>query len=62
MLLKLVERRHDSTSTVFCTQYPKKDWHARLDSAVEADGIMDYIVHDTIWLNAGSEYNANQSP
>jgi len=41
MLLELLERRYDATSTVFCTQYAKKDWHQRLGSGVHADAIMD---------------------
>ena len=45
MLLELLERRYDTTSTVFCTQYAKKDWHQRLGSGVHADAIMDRIVH-----------------
>ncbi|WP_446680595.1 ATP-binding protein, partial [Brachybacterium muris] len=40
-------------STVFCTQYPKKDWHARLGGAAHADAIMDRIVHNTIWIDTG---------
>ncbi|KZE11104.1 ATP-binding protein, partial [Brevibacterium casei] len=40
MLLELLERRYDATSTVFCTQYAKKDWHQRLGSGVHADAIM----------------------
>ncbi len=47
MLLELLERRYDATSTVFCTQYAKKDWHQRLGSGVHADAIMDRIVHNT---------------
>lgn len=55
MLLELLERRYDSGSTVFCTQYAKKDWHARLGGAVHADAIMDRIVHNTIWIDTGSQ-------
>ncbi len=54
MLLELLERRYDTTSTVFCTQYAKKDWHQRLGSGVHADAIMDRIVHNTIWIDTGS--------
>lgn len=54
MLLELLERRYDATSTVFCTQYAKKDWHQRLGSGVHADAIMDRIVHNTIWIDTGS--------
>lgn len=54
MLLELLERRYDSASTVFCTQYAKKDWHQRLGSGVHADAIMDRIVHNTIWVDTGT--------
>ncbi|MFB9989322.1 ATP-binding protein, partial [Bacillus benzoevorans] len=29
-LFELIERRHDNSSTIFCTQFKKEDWHARL--------------------------------
>lgn len=54
MLLELLERRYDTGSTVFCTQYPKKDWHQRLGSGVHADAVMDRIVHNTIWIDTGT--------
>lgn len=54
MLLELLERRYDTGSTVFCTQYAKKDWHPRLGGAVHADAIMDRIVHNTIWIDTGT--------
>ncbi len=54
MLLELLERRYDTTSTVFCTQYARKDWHQRLGGGVHADAIMDRIVHNTIWIETGS--------
>lgn len=53
MLLELLERRYDTGSTVFCTQYAKKDWHHRLGGGVHADAIMDRIVHNTIWVDTG---------
>ena len=53
MLLELLERRYDTVSTVFCTQYAKKDWQQRLGSGVHADAIMDRIVHNTIWITTG---------
>ena len=53
MLLELLERRYDTVSTVFCTQYAKKDWHARLGGGVHADAIMDRIVHNTLWITTG---------
>lgn len=53
MLLELLERRYDTASTVFCTQYAKKDWHQRLGGGVHADAIMDRIVHNTLWIETG---------
>jgi len=53
MLLELLERRYDTASTVFCTQYAKKDWHQRLGGGVHADAIMDRIVHNTHWIETG---------
>ncbi|MGP9615320.1 MULTISPECIES: ATP-binding protein [unclassified Brachybacterium] len=54
MLLELLELRYDTGSTVFCTQYAKKDWHPRLGGGVHADAIMDRIVHNTIWIDTGN--------
>lgn len=53
-LFELMERRHDGTSTIFCTQYRKEDWHARLGGGVHADAIMDRIVHNAVWVETGS--------
>lgn len=52
-LFELIERRYDAASTLFCTQYPKKDWHHRLGGGVHADSIMDRIVHNARWFYAG---------
>ena len=61
MLLELLERRYDAASTVFCTQYAKKDWHQRLGSGVHADAIMDRIVHNTIWVDTGTHNMREQA-
>jgi DNA replication protein DnaC len=53
-LFELMERRSDSASTVFCTQYRKGDWHSRLGGGAHADAIMDRIVHNSVWLEAGT--------
>lgn len=54
-----VERRYGETSMVFCTQYSQRDWHQRLGSGVHADAIMDRIIHNTIWVEAGT-YNMRE--
>jgi DNA replication protein DnaC len=52
-LLELLERRYDQASMVSCTQCAQRDWHQRFGSGVHADAIMDHIVHNTIWVEAG---------
>ena len=52
-LLELMEARYGSCSTVLCTQFRQKDWHARLGGGVHADAIMDRIVHGTAWVEMG---------
>ena len=51
--LELVDRRHDKSSTIWCSQYPIEDWHARLGGGTHADAIMDRIVHNAITLPTG---------
>lgn len=60
-IFELIERRYDSTSTIFCTQYRRDDWLTRLGSNVHAEAITDRIVHNAIWIEMGNrnmrEYN-----
>ena len=58
-LFELMERRHDTGSTLFATQYPQKDWHQRLGGGTHADAIMDRIVHNTTWIETG-DYNMRE--
>jgi len=53
-LFELIERRHDCSSTIFCTQFKKEEWHARLGGGVHADAMMDRIVHNVIWVYSGN--------
>ena len=53
MIMELMELRCDGKSTIFCTQYQKKDWHARLRGGVHADAIMDRTVHNAVCLESG---------
>ncbi|MDW7663246.1 MAG: ATP-binding protein, partial [Bacillota bacterium] len=52
-IFELIERRHDNSSTIFCTQFKKPDWHQRLGGGVHADAIMDRIVHNAAWIYSG---------
>ena len=53
-LFELVERRYDSGSTIYCTQFGKQDWHTRLGGGVHADAMMDRIVHNAVWFETGN--------
>lgn len=53
-LFELMERRSDSTSTIFCTQYRKDDWIKRLGEGVQAEAIVDRYAHTAFWIETGS--------
>lgn len=53
-LFELTERRYDSGSTIYCTQFRKQDWHQRLGGGVHADAMMDRIVHNAVWYDTGT--------
>ena len=46
-IMELIERRHQHTSTIFCSQVDSCDWVPRLGSEViVAEAICDRFVHD----------------
>lgn len=49
-IFELIERRYDCTSTIFCTQYKREDWHRRLGGGIHAGAIMDRVVHTAAWV------------
>ena len=51
---ELIKRRYDCTSTIFCTQYKREDWHSRLGGGIHADSMMDRIVHTAAWVYSGN--------
>lgn len=53
-LFELMERRSDSTSTIFCTQYRKEDWIRRLGEGVQAEAVVDRYVYTAFWIETGS--------
>ena len=52
-LFELVERRYMSGSTVLCTQYTPAEWHGRLGGGVQADAMVDPLVHGSIRIDLG---------
>ncbi len=53
-LFELMERRSDSASTIFCTQYRKDDWIKRLGEGVQAEAIVDRYAHTAYWIETGN--------
>ena len=64
-IFELTERRSDTTSTIFCTQYSKKDWIKKLGQGVYAEAIVDRYAYNTTWIETGKtnmrEYCAKNS-
>lgn len=52
-LPELVERRHMDRFTVLCTQYSPADWHGRLGGGVQADVMIDRLVHGAVRIDLG---------
>jgi DNA replication protein DnaC len=49
-ILELIDRRHKTNSTIFCSQMDIAGWHERLGGAIIADAICDRIAHDSYTL------------
>ena len=52
-LLEPAERRYDSSSTIFCSQYPVDEWHRRMGGGAHAESVMDRIVHNAVRIQMG---------
>ncbi|WP_088049258.1 IS21-like element helper ATPase IstB [Virgibacillus dakarensis] len=46
-LLEIVEARHRTGSTIFCSQFDPRGWHEKIGEETLADAILDRIVHDS---------------
>ena len=46
-LLEIIESRHHTVSTIFCSQFAPAGWHSKLGEGTLADAILDRIVHDS---------------
>ena len=47
-MLDILDDRYRTGSTIFCSQLPETEWHARIDDQTIADAILDRIVHDSM--------------
>lgn len=52
-LFELIERRYAAKSTVLCTQYTPAEWHGRLGGGVQADAMVDRLVHGAVRIDLG---------
>ncbi|THE13178.1 AAA family ATPase [Bacillus timonensis] len=46
-LLEIIESRHQTASTIFCSQFAPEGWYERIGESTIADAILDRIVHDS---------------
>lgn len=47
ILLEIVESRHKTASTIFCSQIDPSGWHLKLGNETIAEAILDRIIHDS---------------
>ena len=52
-LFDLVEQRYGNSSTLLCTQHPRREWHALLGGDATVDSIMDRLVQNAIQVYTG---------
>lgn len=45
ILMELIEDRHHKKSTIFCSQFPVKNWYDLIEEKTIADAILDRIIH-----------------
>ena len=51
----LMEVRHDTCSTIFCSQYPTEDWYDKLHKPTLTEALLDRIVHNRIDIDMGTD-------
>ena len=55
-LLEIIERRYNSNSTIFCSQFKKEGWYSQLGGSESplAEAILDRIVHNSYVIDIES--------
>ena len=48
-----IEQRYMSHSTVLCTRHAPAEWHGRLGGGVQADAMVDRLVHGSVRVDLG---------
>lgn len=52
---ELMEVRHDTYSTIFCSQYSTEDWYDKLHKSTLTEALLDKIVHNRIDIDMGTD-------
>ena len=53
LLFEPIERRYAAESTMPCTQYTPAEWHGRRGGGVQADAMVDRLVHESARIDLG---------
>lgn len=59
-LLEIVEARHQTGSTIFCSQFAPGGWHEKIGEDTLADVILDRIVHDSYTIFIDDEVSMRE--
>jgi DNA replication protein DnaC len=59
-VLEIVEARHQSGSTIFCSQFDPRGWHEQIGEDTLADAILDRIVHDSYTIFIDGEISMRE--
>jgi DNA replication protein DnaC len=59
-VLEIVEARHQTGSTIFCSQFDPRGWHEQIGENTLADAILDRIVHDSYTILIDGEISMRE--
>lgn len=59
-LLEIIEARHETSSTIFCSQFDTQGWYEKLGEDTLADAILDRIIHTSYELFIDGEISMRE--
>ena len=60
ILLELLERRYDRSSTIFCSQFSPESWYDQLGGSATADSILDRITPNSYTITIHGNVSMRQ--